>query len=220
MHLKRYLCNMFTINSQDQQAQKDVFPVLSTYIQTICIFRKFFFRCFVVSMFWILLACSNTGENAKKAMTNAKKDSIPTIRIDTVRYSKKDSVAYAMLPPIKSGLWDTLRDIKYTKEGVYSYKPEFTTKHKALHRKEITIQGYMHPLEGDKVQKWFMLSYYPSYACFFCAAAGPETIVEVKSPRGILYEQDKVIKVHGTLNLNYDEPERLFYILEKATLER
>ncbi len=161
---------------------------------------------------------AKVGEVFVDKKSQAKKPIVPT-RIDTVKYSAKDSVLYALIPPIKSGLWDTLRDIKHTKEGAFGYIPVFTEKHKALHGKKIKIQGYMHPLEADKLQKWFMLSYYPTYACFFCGASGPETIVEVKSPKGVLYQQDKIYTLRGTIYLNRDEPERLFYILEEARLD-
>lgn len=144
------------------------------------------------------------------------KQGLPT-RIDTA-YSAQDSINYALIPPIKSELWDTLRNIKYDKEGIYGHTPYFTEKHKALHGKKIKIQGYMHALEATRLQKWFMLSYYPSNACFFCGAAGVETAIEVKSPKGINFKQDKLITIQGTFYLNFDEPERLFYLIEGAEL--
>lgn len=155
-----------------------------------------------------------TNENTTEKIASNK------IRIDTVgKYTAEDSIALALYEPIKSGLWDTLRDIKYEKEGVYGHVPLFTPKHKPLHGKYVRIEGYMHPIEATDLQKWFMLSYFPSSSCFFCGAAGPETAIEVKSPKGVMYKRDKRITLRGKLFLNYDEPERLFYILEEATQE-
>ncbi|MEO1653743.1 MAG: hypothetical protein AAFU64_09370, partial [Bacteroidota bacterium] len=101
--------------------------------------------------------------------------------------------------------------------GVYGYVPNFSEQHYGLHNKTLVIEGYMYPLEESKLQKWFMLSYFPISTCFFCGAAGPESIVEVNSPKGIPQQNGK-IKVEGILELNTKEPERLFYILQDARL--
>lgn len=161
------------------------------------------------------------AERAGKGFIEAEKrakNTLPTpTRIDTA-YSAQDSVNYALFTPIKSELWEILMDLKYDKEGVYGHIPHFQQKHKALHKKQVAIEGYMHALEATPLQKWFMLSYFPSSACFFCGAAGPETAIEVKCPKGAIFKQDKRIKLKGILHLNVDEPERLFYVLEEAEL--
>jgi hypothetical protein len=164
------------------------------------------------------------GKDDKRANKTTEKErekiDLTKIRIDTAgKYTAEDSIALALYEPIKSGLWDTLRDIKYEKEGVYGHVPLFTAKHKPLHGKYVRVEGYMHPIESTELQKWFMLSYFPSSSCFFCGAAGPETAIEVKSPKGVMYKRDKRITLRGKLFLNYDEPERLFYILEEAVQE-
>jgi hypothetical protein len=178
-------------------------------------YKKIIFVLYTSCFILLLWACSAP----KKEAQNRKDIDLSKIRIDTVKYTAQDSINYALYEPIKSELWDTLRNIKYTKEGAYGHVPTFTDKHKALHGKEITIEGYMHPIDPTDLQKWFMLSYYPSNACFFCGAAGPETAIEVKSPKGIIYKRDKRITIKGKIYMNYDEPERLFYIMEGAELQ-
>jgi hypothetical protein len=168
------------------------------------------------------LACSQSEEKKKKyrVATLSNIDSLrprPT-RIDTVDYSAKDSVDYALFTLIESTLWDTLKDLKYESKGSFGYIPRFGAKQKALAGKRIVIEGYMYPLENDKVQKWFMLSYFPAASCFFCGAAGPETVVEINSPQGIPVNKDKKLKISGVMTLNSKEPERLFYIINEARL--
>ncbi len=175
-------------------------------------YKKVFY-CLVVGVLY--LACTS---EKRERVGKVYLDSIPT-RIDTA-YSAQDSINYALIPPIKSGLWDTLRDIKYDKEGIYGHTPHFTAKHQHLHGRQVKIQGYMHALESTALQKWFMLSYFPSSACFFCGAAGPETAIEVKSPKGVIFKRDKLLTIQGKLYLNREEPERLFYIIEEGELVR
>jgi hypothetical protein len=171
-------------------------------------------------LIWIAVIWSNMyapkPTQIKHKPNIAQKDSLRNIKIDTVDFSGKDSVDFAMFAPIVSTLWDTLKDLKYESKGAYGYIPQFSAKQKKLEGKQVTIQGYMYPLENSKVQKWFMLSYFPASACFFCGAAGPETVLEVNASPAIPIQNDKKITMRGVLKLNTREPERLFYILNDA----
>lgn len=118
-----------------------------------------------------------------------------------------------------SKFWKACFDIRYKHKGAYGYYPKFTAKHWKFHQKEIEVSGYMYPLDTEKKQTFFMLSFYPIQQCFFCGGAGPESIVEVNSPKGISLSS-KRIKVKGKLRLNTKEPQRLFYILDDATEAR
>ena len=131
--------------------------------------------------------------------------------------SSADSIDPDFQPIMKSGLWSTLLDIEYETQGIYGYIPKFTHAHQLLHKKEVTIKGYMYPLEPYDTQQFFMLSANPLNACFFCGGSGPESVVEVNSPDGIPLK-DHVVTIKGILNLNTEEPERLFYILNDAVL--
>lgn len=129
--------------------------------------------------------------------------------------SFSDSLSDLDAPPIKSEIWDQLLELDYQPMGVYGYIPSFTENHFQLNGKTLVLEGYMYPLDERKVQKWFMLSYFPISTCFFCGAAGPESIVEVNSPKGIPLQKGRV-KVKGKMVLNTDNPERLFYIFNDA----
>ncbi len=108
-------------------------------------------------------------------------------------------------------IWQLLMSVEY-RTWRQQYIPDFDDKIKALDGKKIIIEGYMYPLEESSEHSYFMLSYYPVNMCFFCGSAGPETVMEVNMQSPIkLYS--KKITLTGTLQLNADDPDRLFYIL-------
>lgn len=123
------------------------------------------------------------------------------------------------LPPTKSETWKKLMDIEYEKISTYGYIPVFKDVQKEMDGSVITIEGFMYPLEETPKQTIFILSFYPIASCFFCGGAGPESVVEVNAPNAIKYSR-KQVSIKGRLELNEDEPERLFYILQDAELAR
>ncbi|MCU0445726.1 MAG: DUF3299 domain-containing protein [Microscillaceae bacterium] len=148
----------------------------------------------------------------------SRKSNPPIAKQDTLydlADNETDSLNFLVEVPIKSALWDTLMDITYQQKSEYGYKPQFKAKHQRLNAQKIEIQGYMYPLEEGDKQTFFMLSRNPVSSCFFCGGAGPETVIEVNSPKGIKMSQ-KPIKLRGRLKLNTSEPERLFFILNEA----
>ena len=80
---------------------------------------------------------------------------------------------------------------------------------------EITLDGFVIPLQQDASQSYFVLSRYPFQSCFFCGGAGPETVIEVYSEEELKYT-DEQVRVTGTLFLNPDDPLRLFFILKNC----
>ncbi len=130
--------------------------------------------------------------------------------------SKADTLWKAFKRKPQSKAWKAFFDIEYEHKGAYGYYPKFKAQHWQFHNKAIELSGYMYPLTQDKKQTFFMLSFYPIQQCFFCGGAGPESIVEVNSPKGIRLSS-KRIKIKGKLMLNTKIPERLFYILNDAT---
>jgi len=84
----------------------------------------------------------------------------------------------------------------------------------------IRIDGYLIPL--DQTDFLFILSQFPFSACFFCDAAGPETVIELwVRPQTLKhYRMDQRVSVEGVLRLNADDPAHLYYILEKAEIKR
>ena len=95
--------------------------------------------------------------------------------------------------------------------------PVFSSELKKWDGKQITLEGYIIPLNQGVGQDYFVLSRFPYQSCFFCGAAGPETVVEVYSNREVRYTDEKV-KVTGTLELNEDDPLHLFFLVRKCTV--
>ncbi|MCS6822146.1 MAG: hypothetical protein NZ551_09780 [Microscillaceae bacterium] len=113
--------------------------------------------------------------------------------------------------------WQTLMSVKYRNWGG-TFIPKFEEEQRKLHNQIIELKGFMYALEESETHRVFVLSYYPVSSCFFCGAAGPESVVEVRMKKPIkLYL--KRISLKGRLQLNEKDPERLFYILQEAELE-
>lgn len=123
---------------------------------------------------------------------------------------------------VESGIWNTLAKISYTKEydelmGFKVDKPVFSSGIKALEGKEVTIKGYIIPVEGYKSHKEFVFSAFPYNMCFFCGGAGPETVMEVQSRNPIEYQAES-ITLKGKLVLNSSDINRLMYGLTDAVI--
>lgn len=126
-----------------------------------------------------------------------------------------DSVEVA--PPQAGSDWEILMDLDNRQTSEYGYEPLFTEKHRNLAGKMIRLEGYIYPLEETPEQSFFILSFFPIQACFFCGGAGPESAVEINAKKPITFT-DKKIRLKGRLQLNDTIPERLFYILNEAEL--
>lgn len=118
------------------------------------------------------------------------------------------------------GIWKTLGKITFTKEfddflGFKVDKPVFSQEVNNLEGTEITIKGFIIPVEGYKSHTEFVFSAYPYNLCFFCGGAGPETVMEVYASEPIEYTAEP-ITIRGTLRLNSDDINRLMYALEEA----
>lgn len=122
----------------------------------------------------------------------------------------------------QSDIWQQLSKITYKKEynEIMGFKvdvPVFAEDVKKLSGKEITIKGYIIPIEGYKSHKEFVFSAFPYSMCFFCGGAGPETVMEVFASEAVKYTDDPVT-LKGKLELNNDDINRLIYSLTDATL--
>ena len=117
-------------------------------------------------------------------------------------------------------VWKTLSKITFKKEynemmGFKVDVPVFSEEVKALEGKEVTIRGYIIPVEGYKGHKEFIFSAYPYDMCFFCGGAGPETVMEVFADESIEYTAEP-ITIRGKLELNSDDINRLIYAMKGA----
>ena len=99
-------------------------------------------------------------------------------------------------------------------EAWYLY-PVFPESIERLNRQQVIIKGYIIPLDVES--GIYALSAYPFSSCFFCGAAGPESVMSLKfkgdPPR---YDTDDVIQVTGILELNSTNVEEFNYVLSEA----
>ena len=119
-------------------------------------------------------------------------------------------------------VWKTLGKISFKKDydeimGFKVDKPVFSDSVKELEGTEITVKGYIIPVEGYATHSEFIFSAFPYNMCFFCGGAGPETVMEVNSKDGLKYTAES-ITIKGILRLNDTNNKRLLYKLEEAEL--
>ena len=118
--------------------------------------------------------------------------------------------------------WKILSKITFKKQydeflGFKVDVPVFSNDVQKLDGKEITISGYIIPVEGYKSHKEFVFSAFPYNMCFFCGGAGPETVMEVTALEAIEYTADPVT-IKGILQLNSGDINKLIYSLTEVEL--
>lgn len=117
-------------------------------------------------------------------------------------------------------MWKTLADVTYIKKyddflGFKVDYPVFSEKVEGLDGQEVTIRGYIIPIEGYKSHKEFIFSAYPYNMCFFCGGAGPETVMEIQAAEAIKYTAEP-ITIRGKLKLNDDDINQLMYAMTEV----
>ncbi|MFZ1703631.1 MAG: hypothetical protein WAT79_04760 [Saprospiraceae bacterium] len=131
-------------------------------------------------------------------------------------------VTSSIIAQTNESVWKTLGKISYKKEydelmGFKIDKPVFSEQVKALDGKEVTLNGYIIPVEGYVSHKEFIFSAFPYSMCFFCGGAGPETVMEVISLEPVKYSADAVT-IKGILQLNDKDINRLMYKIVNVKL--
>lgn len=148
-------------------------------------------------------------------------DSVPAV-VEEVKEVAEKTAEEVPATAKKENTWKTLAKITYIKEydeimGFKIDKPVFSDKVKELAEQEVTVKGYIIPVEGYKSHTEFIFSAYPYNMCFFCGGAGPETVMEVLSLEPVKYTAEQVV-LKGKLVLNSDDINRLMYLLEDAVI--
>nr|WP_299070982.1 hypothetical protein [uncultured Allomuricauda sp.] len=118
--------------------------------------------------------------------------------------------------------WGDFADVDfapvYNEEyGVSFLMPTFGKKIRLFRGKQVNIKGYFLDISGSG--EVFLVSQNPMTSCFFCGAAGPETIIEVNFKEHPPFRTDQVVTVTGVLELNRNNVDHCNYILKEATGE-
>lgn len=85
---------------------------------------------------------------------------------------------------------------------------------KAKNGKNVTIKGFMYPLEAGETHDYFLLSAVPP-SCPFCLPGGAMTLIEVKCAEPVEYTMEAV-SIQGKFALSKDDPSGLYYRLTEA----
>lgn len=121
-------------------------------------------------------------------------------------------------PPVAGGLpWTTLAAadaIEWRDEGTgrNHLKPKFTPELMALDGQEVTLSGFMLPLDGE-TRRFLLFRYQPD--CMFHMAAGPTGFVDVRLAAD-LPPTRRPIALSGRLQLVKAESGGIFFRLENA----
>ena len=120
--------------------------------------------------------------------------------------------------------WTNLEDVEFSERYVeevdeYVLFPSFGFDVQELDGKEVILSGYI--LAIDPEIGYYVLSKGPFASCFFCGAAGPETIVELSlKSKDKSFMMDEFATFKGYLKLNSDDIYRCVYIIEFAEVYR
>ena len=121
-------------------------------------------------------------------------------------------------PTQQENFWHTLAQVSFKnvkdKNGYDAELPVFSKYLKTFQGKKVQMKGYVIPLDEVGGGK-FMLSSLPFNLCYFCGAAGPETVVEVETTEKVKFST-KQITMEGIIVLNETDPNHHIYILKNA----
>lgn len=123
-------------------------------------------------------------------------------------------------PTPKGGTaWSLLEATKETTrtgaDGYIRSKPVFPAAIRALNGKQVTVSGYMAPLENGSMQKHFVLLAYPP-GCPFHMHAMPNQFIEIRAVVPFPVSTTKALIVTGTLQLAGQDESGIFYKLNAA----
>ena len=154
---------------------------------------------------------------------SAQESTAPATTPKTVnKVAVKESAPKVSAPKKSKSLWKTLAKITYKKkfDELMGFKidiPVFSQQIKDLEGTEVSVKGYIIPVEGYKSHKEFIFSAFPYNMCFFCGGAGPETVMEVVATEGVEYTAEQVV-LKGKLKLNDEDINHLMYLLTDAVI--
>jgi len=115
-------------------------------------------------------------------------------------------------------LWGTLAEYTYDRSRLFDFVVTFSKNVEALDGTEVTLQGFIIPLDEGVNIKHFLLSTFPLADCHFCLPGGPESFIEVRTEEPVPFTFQPV-QIQGTLTvLEQDQIKELglFYRMNEA----
>lgn len=120
--------------------------------------------------------------------------------------------------------WETLADVEFSETfmeevGESFLYPYFGSKVRAIEGQQVILKGFILAIDPD--EGYYILSKSPFSSCFFCGAAGPETVVELKmKSEKDYFRMDELVTMKGILMLNSDDVYQCNYIFKQAKVHR
>lgn len=120
--------------------------------------------------------------------------------------------------------WETLADVEFSETyfeeaGETFLYPHFGSTVRAIEGQEVILKGFI--LAIDPAENYYILSKSPFSSCFFCGAAGPETVVELKmKSEKDFFRMDELVTMKGKLSLNSDDIYQCNYIFKQAQVHK
>lgn len=110
--------------------------------------------------------------------------------------------------------WDALAKVRIVQQNGRR-APAFDPEVRRLAGQQVTVRGFMLPLEPGARQQNFLLTVVPMADCFYCLQHGPGSMMEVRASQPAAYTYARVA-VTGRLELVLDDPLGMYYRLTGA----
>ncbi len=111
-------------------------------------------------------------------------------------------------------LWKIFAGCTIKMEQDFSYKINYTPEVKAMDGKNVTINGFILPLESKNKFSHFLLSK-NAPTCAYCPPGKPNEIVEVFSSKPMSWKEE-LITITGTLILTANSTKGAFFQIKDA----
>ncbi|MBK9257370.1 MAG: hypothetical protein IPM42_18015 [Saprospiraceae bacterium] len=174
-------------------------------------------RVLFFTIFIFCFSCKNENKEVATLPDLDKTEEVTDkngIRFDSTLYEFEDG--FVKLD------WKQLLSVRFEKQYNAELElevdmPVFSDTLLALNGKDVIAEGFYIPVDETGNSEILILSAYPFAQCFFCGAAGAESVIDVlnvsKLPK---LKTDQKIKFKGKLKLNSDNFDFLIYVLEMA----
>lgn len=176
--------------------------------------RKIYFSAFLLIGLLVL-------ENSFSSKENIIRTSQKTSNLETASFFSANFGTDVMSAPtaIDTLNWKLLGMIKFVKKADKEYGevmyPVISPLLKQKNKKRIAMTGFIVPIDNVS----FALSKNVFASCFFCGAAGPETIMGIKF-RGATpkLKTDQYVTLEGNFRVNENDVEDWIYHIEDAVI--
>ena len=139
----------------------------------------------------------------------------PQSAYNSFRQPPQERALQDKLPQARGPVWTQLMACRVRfddRNGLYSIR--VTPEVRALAGRQVTLQGFVLPLDGSDRPKLFLLTR-RTPTCFFCPPGEPNEYVEVLADRATPWTE-RMITVTGTLQLVDDREKGVFFRLVGA----